>query len=116
MSFLIDGPWLYAIGRTATARVEDERAAAALLAATIGVFYGVSIPLYLDRRWTRPIWRLCRAESGRDWMLNSGVFRFRYKRPGLRTHVLAAALFATYPLWLALGDRHGRRRSRQEAA
>ena len=39
----------------------------------MAVFWGVSIPLYLNRRWTRPLWRACRARSGRDWMINSGV-------------------------------------------
>jgi len=37
------------------------------------VFWGVSALLYLNRGWTRPIWRACLATSGRDWMLNSGV-------------------------------------------
>ena len=65
------------------------------------VFWGTSISLYLDRRWTAPIWRACRARSGRDWMLNSGVFRFRLQAaPARTTHAVSALLFATYPLWL----------------
>ena len=72
MSFLIDGPWLYANGR-AIARATDDPAP--LAAGTMAVFWGVSIPLYLNQRWTRPIWRACRASSGRDWMINSGVLR-----------------------------------------
>ena len=107
MSFLIDPPWLYANGR-ALARVAPGHGRE-LGAATIGAFWAVSISLYANRRWTRPIWRLCRAEDGRDWMLNSGVFRFDHRRPGRATHAASAALFATYPLWLWLGLRDGRR-------
>lgn len=110
MSFLIDPPWLYANGRAiAAVSGDDPGRAAGLGAATMAVFWGVSIPLYLDHGWTRPIWKACRAESGRDWMLNSGVFRFDHRRPSERTHKLSAAIFATYPLWLYLGYRRGRR-------
>jgi hypothetical protein len=105
MSFLIDGPWLYANGR-AIARTGHPTE---LAAGTMAVFWGVSIPLYLNQRWTRPIWRVCRAESGRDWMLNSGVLKLDHRRPSRRTHAFSAAIFATYPLWLWLGYRHGRR-------
>ena len=69
----------------------------------------MSISLYANRRWTRPIWERCRAADGRDWMLNSGVLRFDHRDPGPATHAVAAALFATHPLWLWLGWRDGRR-------
>jgi hypothetical protein len=105
MSFLIDPPWLYANGR-ALAQVAPPERRAPLAAATHGVFLITSVSLYLDRPWTRPIWRLCRARSGRDWMLNSGVFRVDPDRAGTPTHLLSGALFATYPLWLWLGLRH----------
>ena len=105
MSFLIDGPWLYANGR-AIARTGHPTE---LAAGTMAVFWGVSIPLYLNQRWTRPVWRLCRAQSGRDWMLNSGVFSLDHERASTRTHAVSAAIFATYPLWLWLGYRHAKR-------
>jgi hypothetical protein len=109
---LIDPPWLYANGE-AYARLAPEsvqgRAAAALGAATIGFFWATSVSLYLNREWTRGIWEACRAEDGRDWMLNSGVFRFDHRRAGRGTHAVSALLFATYPLWLAVGYRRGRR-------
>jgi hypothetical protein len=105
MSFLIDGPWLYGTGR-ALARSTDERTAAALGTATVAGVWAVSVPLYLNRPWTKPIWRACRARDGRDWMLNSGALRIR--NPGPRTHATAAALFAAYPLCLWLGYKHGR--------
>ena len=112
MSFLIDPPWLYAKGQ-AYARFapkpEDPRTAQALAAGTIASFWLVSVSMYLNLAWTRPLARACRAEDGRDWMLNSGVFRFDHRRAGSGTHVLAALLFLTYPLWLALGYRRGLR-------
>jgi hypothetical protein len=112
MSFLIDPPWLYATG-VAYGRLLPERTPAArvLYTATAGAFLLTSVSLYLDRPWTRPIWRACRARSGRDWMLNSGVFRFEHRHAGARTHAVAALLFATYPSWLLLGERAGRRRT-----
>ena len=111
MSFLIDPPWLYATGH-AYGRMLPERTPAArtLEKATAGAFPATSISLYLNRPWTRWIWRMCRAEDGRDWMLNSGVFRIDHRRAGPRTHAIAALLFATYPLWLRLGERAARRR------
>ena len=105
MSFLIDGPWLYANGR-ALARTRNQTP---LAAGTMAVFWGVSVPLYLNARWTRPIWRACRADSGRDWMINSGVLRLEHRRLSARAHALAAAIFATYPVWLWLGLRQQRR-------
>jgi len=42
-------------------------------------------------------------------MLNSGVFRFQSRKPSVRTHAIAGAIFATYPLWLWLGMRRARR-------
>jgi hypothetical protein len=107
MSFLIDGPWLYANGR-AIARATDHPAP--LAAGTMAVFWGVSVPLYLNQRWTRPIWRACRAQSGRDWMINSGVLKLDADKVSPVGHAVSAAIFATYPLWLWLGLRHGRRR------
>jgi hypothetical protein len=111
MSFLVDPALLYAGGRTYKAVVPDEARTpqrdAALVAAYMAVFWGVSVGLYLDQEWTRPVWKLCRAKSGRDWMLNSGVFHFDFRRPSRRTHAISTAIFATYPLWLWLGMRRG---------
>jgi hypothetical protein len=106
MSFLIDPPWLYANGRVIAQAVPPEHQRPLALA-TIGVFVVTSISLYLDKAWTKPIWRLCRARSGRDWMLNSGVLKMDPDRAGTPTHAVSAAIFATYPFWLWLGLRHG---------
>jgi hypothetical protein len=104
MSFLIDPPWLYVNGRVLAATAPPEKRAP-LAAGTVAVFLITSVGLYLNARWTRPIWRLCRARSGRDWMLNSGVLNIDADRAGTPTHLLSGALFATYPLWLWLGLR-----------
>ncbi|MHB8243377.1 MAG: hypothetical protein ACYDHN_15480 [Solirubrobacteraceae bacterium] len=113
MSFLIDPPWLYATGRLyGQAMPERTPAARAIQTATAGAFLATSISLYLDRAWTRPLWKLCRAASGRDWMLNSGVFRFDYRSVGRCTHLISGLLFVTYPLWLMLGVRRGRQQRR----
>lgn len=112
MSFLIDPPWLYATGELYGRKAPEALhgpAAKALGAATIGAFWATSVSLYLNRPWTRPIWKACRAASGRDWMLNSGVLKLDHERPGAATHAISALLFATYPLWLVLGYRRARR-------
>jgi hypothetical protein len=109
---LIDPPWLYANGQ-AYARLAPAAAqgntARGIGAATVAVFWLVSVSLYLNRRWTAPLAKACRAEDGRDWMLNSGVFRFDPSAAGPRTHAASALIFLTYPLWLALGYRRGLR-------
>jgi hypothetical protein len=111
MSFLIDPPWLYATGRAYGRLMPEEALAArAISRVTLGVFLATSVSLYLDRGWTGPIWRACRAKSGRDWMLNSGLFKLEHKRVQRRTHLVSALIFTTYPLWLWLGERSGRRR------
>src|SRR5881227_1620638 len=105
MSFLIDPPWLYANGRVLRAVAPDSKVADAVGTATVAVFLGVSISLYLNAPWTRPIWEACRAQDGRDWMLNSGVFKIDHRRAGWRVHAASALVFATYPWWLRLGER-----------
>lgn len=111
MSFLLDPALLYAGGRAYRAATADQprdpARDAAVGAAAMALFWGVSIGLYRDQRWTTPVWKLCRARSGRDWMLNSGVLRIDERAVGRPTHAVATAIFATYPLWLALGMRRG---------
>jgi hypothetical protein len=107
VSFLIDPPWLYANGRVAAELPEP--AQKPVTVATVTVFLVTSISLYFNLGWTRSIWRMCRAQDGRDWMLNSGVFHFDHRSAGPRTHAASALLFATYPVWMWLGLRHGRR-------
>jgi len=89
VSFLIDPPLLVASG-AAYGKAEGPRPRAAA-AATIALFWSVGVALYRERRW------------GREFMINSGVLRIPYDPEATRTHLAAAAAFATYPLWLLLG-------------
>ena len=115
-SFLLDPPMLAASGWLSaklTGRMTPEHrrsARKALGVGTVAIFWATSVSLYLNREWTRWIWEMCRAESGRDWMLNSGVFRFDHRNPSRRTHVVSAAILATYPAWFAAGVKAGARR------
>jgi hypothetical protein len=110
VSFLIDPPWLYANGQAYARLAPDSaqgRTAAGAGLATVAAFWLVSVSLYLNRRWTNPIAKACRAEDGRDWMLNSGVLKLDHRAAGRGTHAAAGLIFLTYPLWLWLGYRRG---------
>lgn len=108
MSFLVDPPLLVASGAVISKVAPDDRAARAAEHAVLATFLVMSIGLYFEAPFTRWLWRLCRARSGRDWMINSGVFRFDETAAGPRTHAMAVAIFATYPMWLRLGRRLAR--------
>lgn len=115
MSFLIDPPLLIAAGAAIERYAPSEGAADLLEAATVAAFVGGSVGLYLNAEPTRWLWELCGAESGRDWMLNSGVLDLEHHNPSSQTHAVAAALFATYPLWPRLGRWLARRRTSSAA-
>ena len=108
MSFLIDGPWLYANGRVMSHL--PERAQRPLAAATIATFWSAGIATYLDKPWMRWLWKPFPSRDGRDFMINSGVLKLDHERDRRAADRISAAVFATYPLWLWLGLRHGRRR------
>jgi len=119
-SFLIDPPWLVSLGYLygkVTDRIEDaemrDKVRKFLDISTIGTFYITSISLYFNREWTRWIWEMCKAESGRDWMINSGVFHFDHENVSKKGHAISAAMFATYPLALKLGYRLAARKGRE---
>jgi hypothetical protein len=110
-SFLIDGPWLLSIGwilgKLVNKYVADEeknkKTKRFLSITTIAIFWVTSVSLYLNLEWTRWIWEMCKAESGRDWMINSGVFKFDHENVSAKGHVIGALIFLTYPLWLKAG-------------
>lgn len=104
MSFLVDPPMLVACG-AASSLLPDDRSRRVVRGAVLAIFLGTSIALYANAPWTRWLWKLCRADSGRDWMINSGVTRFEHESPAASVHVAAAAMFAVYPLWYRLGAR-----------
>lgn len=108
MSFLLDPPLLVAGGAAIERLAPEGRVADILEVGLTATFVGVSSGLYVNHRSTRWLWELCRADSGRDWMLNSGVLELDHEDVGWRTHLVAAAIFATYPLWPRLGRRLAR--------
>jgi hypothetical protein len=103
MSFLIDPPLLVASGAAIEMLAPSDTAADLAEVAVLGVFLGTSMSLYMNAPWTEPIWRLCGANSGRDWMINSGVLHIDCEEPTHEMNTAAALIFATYPLWLRLG-------------
>src|SRR5438552_2995502 len=90
---------------------ESAKARVARLAAagTLAAFLGVGVSLYSNARFTRPLWPLLPGRDGRDFMVNFPALRVDTRRRGPGLHAMAAAVFATYPLWLWLGWAHGRR-------
>lgn len=107
MSFLLDPPMLVASGVLIERGLPAEQRDAAE-AATLGVFFGGSFGLYNNVPGLGLLWRPFRAQNGRDFMWNSGVFGVRTQQLNWPMHALAAAIFATYPFFLKLGRRLGR--------
>lgn len=109
MSFLLDPPMLVVSGALIERRLPaDQRDVAE--AATLGVFFGASFALYNNVPGLGVIWRPFGAQNGHDFMWNSGVFNADTDQTCWRRHALAGAIFATYPFFLKLGRRLGRRR------
>lgn len=112
MSFLFDPPMLVTAGVLIERAVpEDQRDLAE--AATLGVFFSGSFGLYQNVPALNVIWFPFRGDNGRDFMWNSGVFRMDTTKLGWGMHLLAAAMFSTYPFFLKLGRRLGRRVGRR---
>lgn len=110
MSFLIDpfllvvcgalivwlrNRWLYRVTSHATK---------VLGVLTIMLFWVVAGSLYLNLGWFDGLWLWTgRAVSGRDFMINSGIFWFEYTFTAGLIDAIALILFALYPLWLYCG-------------
>ena len=113
MSFLVDPPALYAAGEAYARAVPESgqgRAAGVVGAGVVASFLAVSVSLWLDLPWVRPLWRAFGARNGTEFQVSTGAFRVRaVRKPGSREHALAVAGFLTYPLWYWLGWDHGRR-------
>ncbi|MER3396849.1 MAG: hypothetical protein C4318_08830 [Acidimicrobiia bacterium] len=103
MSFAIDAPGLVGIGVATALLTDDGKTRAAIGGGTLAAFYGVSLSMYFEAGWARPFWRITGAKSGRDWMINSRIFRFDTSTMSTKNHFFAAAIFASYPIWLLLG-------------
>lgn len=73
------------------------------------VSYMVLGSLFVDLDWVQPLVAWLPAESGTDWMVNSGVFGFPAEWPVAHEGVMFATLlcFALFPLWYAWGAVFG---------
>ncbi|MFX0168907.1 MAG: hypothetical protein ACFE89_06040 [Candidatus Hodarchaeota archaeon] len=71
---------------------------------TVILFWGIAGSLYLNLGWFDWMWLWTgRAVSGRDFMINSGLFQFEYVNTVGVIDSIAFILFAFYPLWLYWG-------------
>lgn len=114
MSFLLDPPLLAAAGYAIERACGQRGCGDAAAAGTLGTFWAVSGALWADveARPLRLLWSTMGSESGRDFMVNSGVLSLPVPQPARgRHHAVAVALFATYPLALWLGRRLARSRA-----
>ncbi|KAA1251239.1 hypothetical protein F0Q45_05345 [Mycobacterium simiae] len=108
MSFLLDPPLLFVCGALIERRVPEDRRDYAE-AAVLGVFFAGSFGLYNNVPGLGFLWRPFRAENGRDFMWNSGVFGVDTSKIDWPAHAAAGGIFATYPFFIKLGRRLGRR-------
>ena len=82
MSFALDPPLLFACGVLIERRLPEDRRNIAE-AATLGVFFGGSFGLYNNVPGLGLLWRAFRAQNGRDFMWNSGVFNVNTDGSGM---------------------------------
>ncbi|TFG10238.1 hypothetical protein EU538_02620 [Candidatus Thorarchaeota archaeon] len=120
MTFLIDPPLLisfgvisYAIGAKLTDRTQLPVGSILAIFSTVTIiFTSSSLYLnlwYMDWFWT-PFYPL--VDSGRDLMINSGLFSFESVDTQGLIDFLALMQIALYPLWVFLGTRVFARYSR----
>ncbi len=109
MSFLVDPPMLVAAGAAIERLAPNESTARRAEIAVLATVLGFNTALYLNAPGLRWLWGSVGATSGRDFMMNSGVFRFEHRNPRARTNVAAVGMFAVCPLWVRLGRRLARR-------
>jgi hypothetical protein len=115
VTLLVDPALLYATGYGLGRWSQDQKAAAVGAAAVSGTVLGLSVTTYCDAPFMRPVWEALGARSGRDLILNSwGVLHFDPGRRSTRRRVIVAALFASYPVWAAIGVAAGRRRRNRD--
>lgn len=112
MSFLFDPPMLTAAGVLIERTVPHDRRDVAE-ASVLGVVVGTSFGLYHNVPGLGMLWRPFRARDGHDFMWNSGIFTMATENRGWPMHAAAGGVFATYPLFIKLGRRLGRRRERK---
>ncbi len=99
---------LVASGAAIERMAPDPELARKLGWATVGTFVGVSLALYANTPRLGLLWKPFGARSGREFMLTTGLAQVE-DRLSWYQHLAALSLFATYPLWMAVGRRAGRR-------
>lgn len=109
MTLWVDPPLLVGAGAALERLAPDRRVRRVLETVALAGFLGTGVPLYLNQPWIDWFRKPFGAESGRDFMINSAVFDFEHRQPKPAAHAAAALAFASYPLWLRLGERLGRR-------
>jgi hypothetical protein len=113
MSFPVDPILLLTDGELyARTLPESAQGGAAKLVggATVAVALAAGIASYLEAGPVAPYWKALGAKTGPDFMLAWPIAHGKRRRRSPRRDALAAAVFATYPLWWWLGWDHGRRR------
>ena len=97
----------YIISRSADNFYSRKKLLVVLNILTIALFWIVGVGLYFNLPIFGWISHMVGAQSGRDWMINSGVFHFDFENPSVTTGFISGFLFAIYPLWLVLGEKLG---------
>lgn len=110
MAFLMDAPMLVASGMAISKIAPSEDAARKLELATAATFIAGATAFYLKAPgFDQVAKKVFRSEDGREFMVNSMVFNFDHRKLTGRKHLIAVGLLASYPLWLKLGRRLGKR-------
>lgn len=110
MSFLIDpfllilcGAIIVGLRNRLLFRV-THRANEFLATMTLMIFWIVGGSLYLNMGWFDWMWQWTgQSVSGRDFMINSGIFQFEYVNTFGLVDNVALCLFLLYPAWLYCG-------------
>jgi hypothetical protein len=112
MSFYADPLMLMADGELWARLPESAQGRAAQVAGSVttGVLLAAAVGTYLDHDWTKPLWKPFGAKNGTDFMLAWPFAHGKRRRRSTSTDVVAAVMFASYPLYWWLGWDHGRRR------
>lgn len=113
MSFLVDPVLLLTDGELyarALPEAAQGGAARAVGGATVAAVLAAGVASYLDAPVSTLLWKPFGAKNGTDFMLAWPFAHGKRRRRSRRTDAVAAAVFATYPLWWWLGWDHGRRR------
>ncbi len=110
MSFLVDPLLLVVCGaliiwlHNRLLHRVTHRAKTFLATFTLIIFWFIAGSMYLNLGWFDWAWQwIGQAASGRDFMINSGLFNFEYANTAGLIDTVALILFILYPVWLYCG-------------